>query len=154
MIDVLVERLIKPFEGLHRLVRGEVHPYICPAGYATQGYGLLVKDMSVPPISVDEAERRLEAAVPYYIALAIKTCPNLRNAPPGVLIAVADFTFNLGVGRLRSSTLKRHLDAGDWDAAINELPKWVFGGGRKLPGLVLRRAAEAAVARGSLGDTE
>lgn len=154
MIDVLVDRLIKPFEGLHRLVRGEVHPYVCPAGYPTQGYGLLVKDMAAPPITVDEAERRLEAAVPYYMALALKTCPNLRNAPVGVVIATTDFVFNLGVGRFRASTFKRYLDMGDWEAAVNELPKWVFGGGRKLPGLVLRRAAEVEIARTMTGDFE
>lgn len=34
---------------------------------------------------------------------------------------------------------------GDWEGACDELAKWVWGGGRKLPGLVARRAAEASL---------
>jgi lysozyme len=62
-----------------------------------------------------------------------------------VLAAVSDFTFNLGAGKLRASTLRRRLLAEDWEGAPHELRKWVFGGGKKLPGLVRRRAAEAAL---------
>ncbi len=59
--------------------------------------------------------------------------------------AIADFAYNLGLGRLRASTLRRKINAGDIDGAVIELKKWVRGGGRVLPGLVARRAAEAAL---------
>jgi lysozyme len=59
--------------------------------------------------------------------------------------AVADFCFNLGMTRYKASTLRRRINAGDWQGAQQELAKWVWGGGKRLPGLVLRRAAEAAL---------
>lgn len=140
--------LIKTFEGLaRRLPNGLVGPYICPAGYPTQGYGLLVKDMKVPPITVEECEHRLNDAIPHYVLEALKACPNLARQPPERIAAIADFTFNLGASRLRSSTLRRKILAEDWEGACQELAKWVNGGGRRLPGLVLRRAAEAALIR-------
>ena len=43
------------------------------------------------------------------------------------------------------STLRRRVDAQDWEAAKEELMKWVRGGGKVLPGLVRRRQAEAAL---------
>ena len=56
--------------------------------------------------------------------------------------ALVSFTFNLGCGNLQSSTLLRLLNAGDTAGAANEFPKWVYGGGVVLPGLVRRREAE------------
>lgn len=136
--------LIKPFEGLHKkLPDGKIGPYICPAGYATQGFGLLVKDMNVPAISEAEAERRLVAALPYYIGETLKLAPNLSRHPPQVLAAVVDFVFNLGAPKFKASTLRRAILAEDWPRVVVELRKWVRGGGRVLPGLVKRRNAEA-----------
>jgi len=54
-----------------------------------------------------------------------------------------DFTFNLGAGRLQTSTLRRRVNQRDWFAARLELRRWVYGGGKILPGLVMRREAEA-----------
>jgi lysozyme len=61
------------------------------------------------------------------------------------LTAIVDFTFNLGAGRLRTSTLRRRINQLDWASAALELRKWVHGGGRVLPGLVARRQAEIAL---------
>lgn len=69
-------------------------------------------------------------------------CPTLDGDG---LAAIADFSYNLGVGRLKASTLRRKLNGGDYDGARRELMKWVRGGGRVLPGLVTRRAVEAAL---------
>ena len=59
------------------------------------------------------------------------------------LCAIADFCYNLGTTRYKASTLRRRVNAQDWQGAKDELAKWVWGGGRKLPGLVARRKAEA-----------
>lgn len=67
-------------------------------------------------------------------------CPELHGTK---LCAIADFAYNLGLGALRNSTLRKRVNAGDDNAVVAELSKWVNGGGRKLPGLVRRRAAEA-----------
>jgi lysozyme len=50
--------------------------------------------------------------------------------------------FNLGVRKLIQSTLLKKLNAGDYVGAANEFDKWVFAAGKKLKGLVARRAAE------------
>ena len=74
-------------------------------------------------------------------------------APPKIQAAIADFCFNLGVPRYRGSTLRKRVDAQDWNGACTELPKWVFGGGRKLPGLVARRAAEVKLIKEATDET-
>ena len=56
--------------------------------------------------------------------------------------AYLSFHYNVGGGNFRSSTLLRHLNAGRRVAACNELPRWVYAKGIKLPGLVKRRADE------------
>lgn len=61
--------------------------------------------------------------------------------------AIADFCYNLGTTRYKASTLKRRVDAADWEGAAVELQKWVWGGGKKLPGLVKRRQEEAGLLR-------
>ncbi len=66
-----------------------------------------------------------------------------REAAEGIV----DFTFNLGAGRLQTSTLRRRINQMDWSSASQELQRWVYGGGKVLPGLVTRRRAEAALMR-------
>jgi lysozyme len=56
--------------------------------------------------------------------------------------ALVSFTFNVGGGNLRSSTLLRKLNAGDCWGAGAEFPRWNRAQGRVLPGLIKRRAAE------------
>lgn len=67
-------------------------------------------------------------------------CPKLQGDG---LSAIADFSYNLGLGALRASTLRRVVNAGQWGQAKIQLMRWVRGGGRVLPGLVKRRTAEA-----------
>ncbi len=143
--------LIKPFEGLYKkLSNGLIGPYICPAGFPTQGWGLLVKDMNVPPITPDEAERRLMEALPFYINQAFMLSPTLKDAKPEQVAAVVDFIFNLGPVKYRSSTLRKRVNEGDWDGACDEFMRWVYGGGKKLPGLIARRAAEVYLIKSAL----
>lgn len=56
--------------------------------------------------------------------------------------ALVGFTYNLGPGNLRSSTLLKKLNAGDYAGAADEFPRWNKAGGKVLSGLVRRRAAE------------
>jgi lysozyme len=78
-----------------------------------------------------------------YMPAVIKLCPAVDN--PRRLAALIDFAFNLGVGRLKSSTLRKRVNAGDWDSVPAELRKWTRGGGKVLRGLVIRREAEIAL---------
>jgi len=73
----------------------------------------------------------------------LRYCPVLATEPEKRLAAIVDFTFNLGAGRLQTSTLRRRINQRDWHSAGQELRRWVYGGGKVLPGLVTRREAEA-----------
>jgi len=141
-LEIAVE-LCKRFEGFSS------KPYICPAGYATIGYGTVYRPdgkkvtMQDEPIPKELAEEWLISELKHnYMAGVLKTSPHLINYPEK-LGAISDFAYNLGVARYRSSTLKRRVNEEDWDAAKVEIKKWVRGGGRVLRGLVIRRDAEA-----------
>ena len=139
--------LAKRFEGFHRVARadlGRAQPYICPAGYWTIGYGHLC-DPKHPPITVAEAEIYLAHDLQSALVATLRYCPVLATEPDGRLAAIVDFTFNLGAGRLQASTLRRRINLLNWAEAASELRRWVYGGGKVLPGLVARREAEAAL---------
>ncbi len=139
--------LAKRFEGFHRVPKNDplrrAHPYICPAGYWTIGYGHLC-DPKQPPIMEEEADAYLTLDLQTALAATLRYCPVLATETEGRLVAIVDFTFNLGAGRLQTSTLRRRINQRDWAASANELKRWVYGGGKVLPGLVTRRTAEAA----------
>jgi GH24 family phage-related lysozyme (muramidase) len=56
--------------------------------------------------------------------------------------ALVDFAYNAGAQNLRTSTLLKRLNQGDYAGAAAQFDVWVNGGGKKLPGLVRRRASE------------
>lgn len=138
--------LAKRFEGFELKVKRGIEitavPYICPAGFWTIGYGHLC-DPKHPPITEAEAEVYLARDLQTALAATLRFCPVLATEPEGRLAAIVDFTFNLGAGRLQTSTLRRRVNQRVWVAASQELRRWVYGGGRVLPGLLARREAEA-----------
>lgn len=140
--------LAKRLEGFERKVKRGVEitavPYICPAGFWTIGYGHLC-DPKHPPITEDDAEVYLARDLQTALAATLRYCPVLATEPEGRLAAIVDFTFNLGAGRLQASTLRRRINQRDWLQAANELRRWIYGGGRPLPGLINRRNHEAAL---------
>jgi lysozyme len=150
-IDEAIEvaaAICRPFEGLR------LKPYICPAGYATIGYGTVWRPDGIqvtldhPAITQETAEVWLLSELrSNYLTGVLAASPTLL-ARPRALGAMSDFAYNLGVGRYRASTLRKHVDSQDWQGARLELAKWVRGGGKVLPGLVKRRAAEAALLQG------
>ena len=149
----LAAELCRRFEGF------SAKPYLCPAGVWTIGYGStyyangdkVTKDD--PSIDREYAERLLmHELVHTYAPGVIRQCPILltvaiKDKDWGKLNAIVDFCYNLGVGRLQTSTLKRKINQQDWDGAIEQLKLWVRGGGKVLRGLVIRRDAEAALMR-------
>jgi lysozyme len=66
----------------------------------------------------------------------------------GEAVALADFVFNVGGPKFAKSTLLRKLNAGDYAGAALEFPRWIYSKGKKLNGLVKRRAAEKAIFEG------
>lgn len=150
MIDVpqAAIDLAKRFEGFHRVPTFDperrAHPYICPVGYWTIGYGHLC-DPRHPPITAIEADDYLARDLLSSLNATLRHCPVLATEPEGRLAAIVDFTFNLGAGRLQTSMLRRRINQRDWAAVTSELRRWVYGGGKVLPGLVARRTAEVAL---------
>jgi len=137
--------LCRHFEGFRS------KPYICPAGYPTIGYGTVWKPdgtkvmMDDAPISKAQANEWLLSELRTNYAVGVlRASPHL-IAQPKILAAMIDFSYNLGVARYRASTLRRKIDAKDWEAAKEQLMRWTRGGGKVLPGLVRRRQAEASL---------
>ena len=139
----LAAGLCRKFEGLR------LTPYLCPAGIPTIGYGSTryadgrAVTLQDRPITAAQAEDLLLLTLRRdYLAGVLKASPSLSDHPKA-LAAALDFAYNLGVRSYADSTLCKRINAQDWAGARAELGKWVRGGGKVLPGLVARRAAEA-----------
>ena len=129
--------LIKQFEGLR------LKAYKCPAGVWTVGYGSTgahVKPDTV--ITADEAERLLlDDLVRFEQGVALQ-CPVATDNQFAALVA---FAFNVGLESLKTSTLRRMHNEGNYAGAAGQFGRWNKGGGKVLPGLIKRRAAESAL---------
>ena len=141
----LAAELCRRFEGFRS------KPYLCPAGVPTIGYGSTYYadgrkvTLQDAPVTKEEADALLMAELQHtYAPGVLRLCPGLA-AHPAKFNAIVDFCYNLGVGRLQTSTLRRKINAQDWDAAQEQLMLWTRGGGKVLPGLVKRRQAECAL---------
>lgn len=69
-------------------------------------------------------------------------------ATQGQFDAMVSLAYNIGSRAFASSTLLKLHKAGDYAGAAAQFGKWVNAGGRRMAGLVNRRAAEAAIYRG------
>ena len=140
--EIIAASLCRRFEGFFP------RPYLCPAGVATIGFGTtryengLRVSLLDPPISKARAEELLLWELRGCATSVARLCPGQEINPNAALI---DFCYNLGVGRLAASTLRRKINARDWAGARSECLKWNKGGGRVLPGLVKRCTARAAL---------
>lgn len=139
---MFVRTFIGRFEGCHRIAEGLVWPYVCPAGYWTQGWGRLVS-AGAPPQDRATIDLWFLEDILKHEHYALVYSPRLRDENEYRRAAITSFVYNLGAGRYKGSTLRKRVDVGDWTGAQYEIMKWVFGGGKVLPGLVLRRRAEA-----------
>lgn len=140
----IAAQIARVFEGFFS------KPYRCPAGVPTIGIGSTTYSdgrkvkLTDPPIDEPTATAMMYHELSKTERGALKYCPVL-IANPGALAAITDFCYNLGVGRLQTSTLRRRINQQDWPEVRKELLRWVRGGGRILSGLVRRRSVEAAL---------
>jgi lysozyme len=130
--------LLKKSEGFRS------HVYLDAAGLPTIGYGhRILKHGSYEEISEEFASTILVTDVrdaEQAVARLVKV-----ELTQGQFDALVDFTFNLGAGRLASSTLLKDLNAGRYDDACEQLLRWDHAGCTELPALKARRKAEAAL---------
>jgi len=122
----LAAEMCKRFEGFRS------KPYLCPT-------------LEDAPMSQEEAHALLMIELEHtYLPGVLRNCPGLIT-DVRKCNAIVDFCYNLGTGRLQTSTLKRKINANDWEGAKEQLMLWTKGGGKVLPGLLKRRTAECAL---------
>jgi lysozyme len=135
--------LLKKSEGF----RG--HVYLDVAGFPTIGYGHRLLHPDSFPTGIDEPQaaslllcdvRDAEHAIQRLVRVPLTQ---------GQYDALVDFCFNLGVGKLSSSTLLKSLNAGRYDEAVEQLLRWNHAGNKECAALTARRKAEAELWRNS-----
>ncbi|MCK4087579.1 lysozyme [Acinetobacter radioresistens] len=59
--------------------------------------------------------------------------------------ALVSLAYNIGTNAFKNSTLVKRLNEGNYKAAANQFDVWVNAGGKRMEGLVKRRAREKAL---------
>lgn len=132
--SALAASFIVPFEGKSNVA------YLDPPGVATICHGH-TKGVTLNQTATDaqcvvwlgDDVKEADAAVDRLVKV------ELSDTTKGAFIS---FVFNVGAGNFAKSTALKKLNQNDIAGGCNELPKWVYSGGKILPGLVRRRAAE------------
>ena len=131
--------VIKHFEGYSPII------YKDAAGYPTIGFGHLIKpgEKIEEPLLGNAAERLLQediapkaAAVNQYVRVPLFQ---------GQYDSLISWTYNLGEGALKSSTMLKKINAARHDEVPTQIKRWNKAGGKVLKGLERRREAEAAL---------
>ncbi|EKN3739859.1 TPA: lysozyme [Yersinia enterocolitica] len=123
-------------------------PYVCPAGVLTDGIGnthgvkagVIKTDTQ---IAADWEKNILEAES------CVNKYGNGNKLNQGQFDAVTSITFNAGCAQMQKSTMYRMLREGKFTEACYQFPRWTYGGGKQLPGLVIRREKEKALCLGN-----
>ena len=123
------------FEGLR------LTAYRDAAGVLTIGYGHTKGVREGDRISPFWAKEMLQMDIDE-TEKAVKELHVART--PGQLDALVSLAFNIGIGRLKGSTLLKVIrNGGTRNQIKKEFKRWVYAGGRRLKGLELRREWEA-----------
>ena len=133
--------LIKKLEGFSNIM------YLDIAGFATIGYGHLVKpnekDLFKNGISESYATDLLKKDIIAAENAVIRLITvHLNNNQFDALVS---FTFNLGAAALQRSSLRRKINREEHESIPAEFMRWIYAGGKKSSGLIHRRKLEAEV---------
>ena len=132
--------LIKKFEGCR------LEAYRCSANVLTIGYGHTGGVLETDVITQDVANKLLEEDIAKFEKYVnVNVAVELNQSQFDALVA---WTFNLGVGNLRSSTMLKKLNESDYDSVPSEMRRWNKAGGKTLDGLIRRRKAEGLLFEG------
>jgi lysozyme len=125
-------------------------PYTCPAGLITNGIGN-AHDVPNKTVTLEQVAKdwvsNLQGAEQCIRQVEAQSGKPMRQ---GQFDALVSFSFNTGCPRFMHNAngsetrIYKYAKAGQYLLACKELPKWVYGGGKKLPGLVTRRGREYA----------
>lgn len=154
--------LIRRYEGIADgdPATVKLDPYLCPAGYWTIGWGHVVRGPDGKPIRGIENRAAARAIYPGGIAMdeaAVLLADDVRRFAAGIeallrvrvndrqFSALLSFAYNCGLGALKTSTLLRLLNQGQYGAVPEQLMRWTKVNGKESKGLRNRRLAEAAL---------
>ena len=127
-------QMVKKHEGLR------LDAYLCPANVWTIGYGHTGGVKQGDKITHEQAEEYLRKDLAKAEMIVNNETGHLTQ---GQFDALVSFVFNVGGGNFKKSTLLRLLKEGQPKEVVgNQFHRWVYGGGRVLPGLVRRRQDE------------
>lgn len=132
-----MDELERKFEGLR------LKTYSDSAGNPTIGYGHKLGRGESYPNGINEGQA--ESLLQNDLQTAEKSVRDLVKVPlsDNQFLALRDWVFNLGAGKVAGSTLLQKLNAGDYGAVPQELTRWIYAGGKPSSDLEVRRAAEA-----------
>ena len=127
--------ILKYFEGC------KLTAYQDSVGVWTIGYGHTKGVYDGMTITQDQAEQMLLSELEEYEGYIenMVTVPLTQNQFDALVVWI----YNLGPTNFRNSTLLKELNAGNYNAAGQEITRWNKAGGKVLAGLVKRREAEA-----------
>lgn len=130
-------RLIKNYESLR------LQAYRCPAGIVTIGYGHTRTARLGQTITEQQATALLRQDIAD-AEKAVNRTAAVRPLTQNQFDALVSLVFNIGTGNYDRSTIRAKVINNPTDPAIRaEFGKWVNAGGKRLEGLIRRRAAEA-----------
>jgi lysozyme len=140
----LVIQLCLRYEGLYLV------PYLCPAGVPTIGVGSTRYLDGRAVTLLDPPITREHALILLRVRVLREFMPGVRRLcaaadTPGRLAALTDLAYNIGLKNLQHSTLRRVVNAGQWDAVPAQFRRWVYAAGRRLAGLSARREREIGI---------
>jgi len=137
--------IVPQFEGM--VLRG----YKDPIGIVTACAGHTKTAVLGRPYTREECLALLDRDLVDH-AQGVLACAPVLSGHPNQTAAAVSFAYNIGVGAFCGSAAARRFNAGDWAGACRSMnqadngkPQWVWAGGKILPGLVKRRAAERAL---------
>jgi len=134
--------LLSSFEGF------ELTAYLCPANVWTIGFGTTVYPNGV---KVKKGDVCTEVQAKAYMAHNLKKFELTVNDAVTVSLnqnqfdALVSLAYNIGTNAFKNSTLVKKLNAGDIRGAADQFDVWVNAGGKRMQGLVNRRAKEKAL---------
>ena len=139
-------KMIREFEGC------KLEAYQCPAGIPTIGWGttrlmdapVRMSDKISQALADELLQNEVENLFGPGVLHLLPMAKQLKSEQVGALVS---FAYNLGLGALEDSTLRKRLLAGEDPCTVvkQELPRWVHAGEAVLAGLERRRAAEVAL---------
>lgn len=131
--------LIKEFEGLR------LKAYLDGGGVPTIGYGT-TRYSTGKKVKISDEITEENA----YLELKLH-CEKVKNNLKEYLIpwlntnqfcALVSLVYNIGTGSFGKSTMLKLININEFDAAAKEFDRWIYDNGKKIDGLIRRRAAE------------